>query len=101
MILSPLFVKEYDGLDARTTFYFEEWILFAKLFSKNQLSLYSPNLQVLHDHGKTTKFTYTNHRKRYLFIYKNFIHGLETYRQVLKELPVRKSIKNSIFEKNL
>jgi GT2 family glycosyltransferase len=90
MVLSSLFIEKYNGLDPRTTFYFEEWILFAKLFAKNEKSIYSSELQIFHNHNYATKAAYPDIRKRLLFIYKNFIHGLKIYMQVLKELEMEK-----------
>jgi GT2 family glycosyltransferase len=90
MVLSPLFVAEYDGLDPRTTFYGEELILFAKLHAKGERSLFSPELKILHKHGTATKKSFAGVRKRLLFVHKNFAHGYEIYRSVLREIKGEK-----------
>jgi GT2 family glycosyltransferase len=84
-IFSPLFLATYEGLDGRTTFYYEEDILFAKMTARKQKLVYNPEIQIFHHHHASTKSAHASRRKQLLFQRKNYIHGLKVYQKVLNE----------------
>lgn len=85
MLFSPQLLSEYDGLDERTSLYYEERILFAKNMQKRKVCLYRSSLQIFYNQHLATSVAHFDLRKRLIFVHENCIHGLTVYREVLKD----------------
>lgn len=87
LIFSPNYINLFNGIDERTFLYKEEQLLYIRLKNNNLLSVYNPNLYILHNEGIATQVANKSNRKRNIFILKNHI---KSGRILLKELKKMK-----------
>lgn len=73
LIFSEKYITKFDGLDDRTFLYYEEQLLFNRLKKNNMLSVYNPNIKVIHNESATTKTITKNLKKKNIFMSKNLI----------------------------
>jgi len=83
LIFSKNYINLFDGLDDRTFLYCEEELLYIRLIKNKLISLYDPNMKVLHNENGSTNSSIINSRKRNIFIDKNLI---KSNKILLKEL---------------
>lgn len=82
LIFSQNYLKNWDGLDARTFMYYEEEILYAHMIWSGERTVYLPDIVVFHNESATTK-KLLNKDKIYCFDRdkKGFIALKELYRE--------------------
>lgn len=72
LIFSKKYFEYYDGIPEITKFYAEEELIYLNVKSQNLLSVYNPNIRILHRvNGSVSKIK--GNRNRLLFKYSNFI----------------------------
>jgi GT2 family glycosyltransferase len=72
LVFSKLFFEKYDGFDPRTFMYKEEQLLFWMLKKANLVSVYNPEINVLHKaEASTKKATGSKEVSKLKFLYKN------------------------------
>lgn len=86
IIFSPLFIeKENIAFRNGTFLYMEESILYRYCVSHNYLTLYSPEIRVLHKEDSSTDSMFNGNRQKREFVFKNMIQSLKVYINVLKD----------------
>lgn len=85
LIFSKEYINLFDGLDDRTFLYREEELLAIRLKKHNLKSVYSPNLQILHNEDSSTNAITKSNRKKQIFVDKNLIHSSKILIKELKE----------------
>ena len=72
-------------MDDRTFLYREEELLSIRLKKHNLNSVYSPNLQILHNEDSSTNAITKSNRKKQIFVDKNLINSTKILIKELKE----------------
>lgn len=85
IILSEQYFKHYDKLFDKTFLYFEEAILKYLCDLNNLVSLYSPDIQLIHKEGKSTDTITKNERKRKLFYLRHSLESCENFLKWIQE----------------
>lgn len=76
LIFTPTFFTSYKKLFFPSTFFYhEEEILYYRLSNKGLEMLYTPKLQVLHDHSVSTNKSFSSEKEKLLFKYRNNLKG--------------------------
>jgi len=57
LVLSPVYLKKFDGLAEFSFMYLEEPALLFRLRKNNMLSVYNPNLKIFHEEAASTKLS--------------------------------------------
>ncbi len=84
-IFTENYFLEYSGLKEKTAFFCEEETLLYRLRKKGLLSVYIPDILVIHMEDASTNASYKSLRQRLLFLYKNeYLSWLE-YMQMINE----------------
>lgn len=73
LIFSPLYIKRYDGLYPKTFMYSEEAILYFVAKRDGLITIYSPDVKILHKEDSSTNAVMNYGFKKRRFYYKNFI----------------------------
>lgn len=80
LVFSPLFVKKYEELfDNRTFFYFETELLGLKLAESGEISVYTPDIQMIHHQNTATKKAFDNELNKTRFQVKNMVNSTQVY----------------------
>lgn len=85
MIMSPDYIKKFDGLCDKTFFYMEEDVLKLMADYYGLLNMYSPDLSIHHKECVSTKKMATNDRNRRKQLYKNLIDASLVYESIKRE----------------
>lgn len=86
IIFSPRYAKENEWLFYPGTFmYGEEQILYYLIKSKNESSLYSPDLRVMHMHGVATRLAKKNRVEREIFAIENRIKSIDVLLDLIEK----------------
>lgn len=85
LILSEQYFKYYEKLFDKTFLYFEEAILKYLCDKENLISLYSPEIQLLHKEGKATDTIVKDYRKKKLFYLQNSLESCESFLKWIRE----------------
>lgn len=65
LVLSPVYVSMFDGLNNKTAFYGEEELLFIRIVQNNLISVYNPKLKIFHaEKAATSAVTKRGYKKR-------------------------------------
>lgn len=83
LIFSREYINKFDGLNPNTFLYLEEDILFVQLRNNKLLSLYSPDLWLIHLEDAATDKMMKSGKKKRRFIYKNHI---KSYNALIREI---------------
>lgn len=83
LVFSNEYIKRFDGLDERTFFYGEEDLLAIRLKREGLLSIYYPEIEILHNKNSATNAKTKNKREKNIFVYKNQIQSLNIVIDVL------------------
>lgn len=79
LILSNRFFEKYNGLFDQTFLYFEEAILKYMCDIEGLVTLYSPDLRILHKEGVSTNMKNQNRRKKRIFYLTHSLHSCEVF----------------------
>lgn len=79
IILSPKYFEHYDALYRRTFLYFEEAILRYRCEKHNLVSLYCPDLKLLHKGSVSIDGNFNNKRKKEMFYYKESMNSCKRF----------------------
>ena len=80
LIFTPLFVeKEEQAFEPETQFYYEEYILTKRCFSKGYETGYDPVLKVIHDSGSATGESLRSGMKKMRFLMENTAAACEIF----------------------
>lgn len=85
LVLSPDYIKQYDGLNETTFLYLEEDMLFLEMQRASHLMLYSPNVYIYHAEDASTNYIKQGRKKR-LFILQNHLKSLIAIEKRICEL---------------
>jgi GT2 family glycosyltransferase len=86
VVFSPLYVARFDGLDDRTFLYREEQLLYIRLLKNNLLSIYDPEIFIIHlEDAATNEITKSKKEKR-IFTLQNEVKSMKILIQELKEI---------------
>lgn len=92
LIFSQLYINENDKLfEPETRFYYEELLLALKCKTLGYSVIYTPELQVLHYHGLSTKKDAKTIDQYLLFQAQNMLDSFEILEKALKENPWQKN----------
>lgn len=92
IIVTELYLKENDVLfEPDTRFYFEELLLALKCKTLNYKTIYTPELQVIHNHGAATRKSTKTIRDFLRFNAENMLRAYDIYRKALKDNPWQKN----------
>ena len=83
LIFSEIYINRFNGLNSETFLYLEEDILFVRLKKNNFITLYSPEISILHLEDAATDMVQKNKQQKRRFIYKNHV---KSYDVLIKEL---------------
>lgn len=81
LILSPIYFRHYTELYNKTFLYFEEAILKYRCDKHGLISLYSPDLVILHKESVSVNQVAKNSRNKQLFYLKHSMHSCEEFLQ--------------------
>lgn len=96
LIFSKIFIDNFDGLYDETFMYLEEDILYYILQKENMITLYSPELKIIHKEDVSTDYILGKDRRKRIFILKNQLKSFRTYRKLVKNYEEEiKKIKKS------
>lgn len=84
-IFSNDFFREYEGLSEKKALFAEEQTLLYKLRKRQLLSVYLPDVLVVHMEDMSTNAAYKELKKRLLFISKNQIETWNEYKKMIRE----------------
>lgn len=76
LIFSKKYTELYDGLNPNTFLYMEEDVLFVRLKKNRLVSLYSPDLEILHLEDAATNLVVKKDVSKRRFVYKNHIKSI-------------------------
>ncbi len=86
IVFSPRYISENEWLFYPGTFmYGEEQILYYLVKRRNESSLYSPDLQVMHMHGVSTKLVKRNMVEREIFAIDNRIKSIDVLLDLIEK----------------
>lgn len=86
LIMSREYIDAFpSGLCDKTFMYMEEDILYHLCTSKNLKMMYSPELQVLHNEGSSTRNTLKSRAKKSIFEFENTIKSAQVLLDMLKD----------------
>jgi GT2 family glycosyltransferase len=85
IIFSRSYIRDYDGLFSGPFMYGEEAILDFIVKRDNLISLYSPEIRILHKDDSSTNFVYRKALMKRRFYLKNFIRSLRVLQKLMKE----------------
>jgi GT2 family glycosyltransferase len=85
IIFSGSYIRYYDGLTPGPFMYGEEAILDFIVKRDNLISLYSPEIRILHKNDSSTNFVYRKALVKRRFYLKNFIRSLKVLQKLMKE----------------
>lgn len=85
LILSPKYVKLYDGLKSDTFLYLEEDLLFITMMKNGQLTLYSPKIKIFHKEDGSTDYFLNKGRKKRNFILRQHLKSMSVIKSYLKQ----------------
>lgn len=92
MIFSKAFVKKKNCIfDPETQFYYEEYILSLYCRENNELTVYNPNIHVLHEEGKATEIISSLENEKIKFRVKNILESAKIYKKYLLKCKREKS----------
>lgn len=91
LIFSPNYIRLFDGIDERTFLYKEEQLLYIRIRNNKLLSVYNPDICILHNEGISTKTIKKSNREKNIFVLKNHI---KSGKILLKELKKMKKEEN-------
>ena len=85
LIFTPDFVmKEDKAFWPETKFFYEEYILTQRCLKHGYTTVYEPGLQVLHESGAATRYSYRNERERLRFRMERMAEACEAYLRFIK-----------------
>lgn len=84
-IFSNDFFKEYEGLTEKKALFAEEETLLYKLRKKHLVSIFLPDILVIHMEDVSTNAAYKELKQRLLFISKNMIDTWKEYLEMLRK----------------
>lgn len=79
LIFSKKYFNRFDGLNPKTFLYLEEALLFLRLQRNGLISVYLPDLQILHLGQGSTNTVYNSYNKKRRFCYKQSIKSAIVY----------------------
>jgi GT2 family glycosyltransferase len=85
IIFSGSYIRYYDGLTPGPFMYGEEAILDFIVKRDNLMSLYSPEIRILHKDDSSTNFVYRKALIKRRFYLRNFIRTLRVLQKLMKE----------------
>lgn len=88
LIFSRNYFKFYNGFYPGTFLYFEEYFIYENIKHRNLVSVYSPEIEVLHDEDTSTNSLFNQERKKVIFVLKNEIKSLLKLKRYKKELNI-------------
>ncbi len=77
IILSPQYVRRYDGLNPKTFLYVEEQILFVRILANSWTTAYLKNLSIIHVGDVATSMTVHSNREKRRFKYRHHFHSYQ------------------------
>lgn len=87
LVFSKDYLSYYSQLFyPETFFYHEEDILFYKLNKNQQLSVYTPDISVIHNNAVATKMAFKKRKERMLFQLKNNLSSLKIYHDFIWDI---------------
>ena len=85
LIFTPDFVmKEDKAFWPETKFFYEEYILTRRCLNHGYTTIYEPGLQVLHESGAATRYSYRNEKERLRFRMERMAEACEVYLGFIK-----------------
>ena len=85
LVFSKKYFEKFDGLYDKTFLYCEEEFLYYRLEYNNLISIYDPNIYILHKEYSSTKSIHSNESKYKRFRYKNLIKSEKLLLDFLKK----------------
>lgn len=79
--------KEDCAFEPDTMFYCEEYLLALKCKSKGYETLYTPELQIIHNHGVATGMALTNQKEKLRITNERMLHAYDVYLDALENNP--------------
>lgn len=73
LVFSPKYIGAFGGICSKTFMYMEEDILYYQVRSKGLLSIYTPDVVILHKEDSSTNATFDEEYKKRRFQYKNVL----------------------------
>lgn len=86
-IFSGEYFRIYDGLNEKKSMFVEEQTLLYKLLQKNLLSVYLPDILVLHLEDASTDAVYRKPKEKMLFVYEKTLEAWKEYRDMVSKEP--------------
>lgn len=84
-IFSEIYFENYDGLTEKEFLFVEEPTLLYKLIQKDLISLYIPDILILHLEDMSTNEVYKKEQKKLLFIAEQTINSWKEYLEMINE----------------
>lgn len=91
LIFSKEYIQRFDGLNPNTFLYLEEDILFIRLKKAGLISLYSPDLEIIHLEDVATNLVVAKKVIKRRFVYRNHLKSLKT---LIKEISNYNNLDN-------
>lgn len=82
-IFSENFFKKFNGINSTTFLYFEEDILYLEIKKKGLLTVYNPELKIIHLEDVSTNSITKSNREKNIFVLENEIQSLRTLIKIL------------------
>jgi GT2 family glycosyltransferase len=77
LILSPLYIEKFDGLEEITFMYYEELILYKQLEKEKMMMMYDPEISIFHESQVSSNSVEKTRRKNKRIAYKRQLENLE------------------------
>ncbi|PRR69659.1 glycosyltransferase [Clostridium thermopalmarium] len=90
LIFSPLYLKKFDGLYDKTFLDMEEHILYYTLMRENLMTLYSPEIKIIHREYGSTKTMFKSSSKSRRFRYKTRLESTKILLKYMKNYESEK-----------
>lgn len=84
LVFSEMYFQKFDGLDSRTFMYWEEEILYRHLTENKLISVYEPDIDVLHKEDMSTDSEYKKSKDKKIFHLRCSISSFRVLLKVIK-----------------
>lgn len=88
LIFSKEYINQFDGLNDKTFMYMEEDLLFMRISEYNLVSIYNPDITVLHNEQSSTKNAFKSKKRYRRYRYKESLKSSKICMDELKRLNI-------------
>lgn len=85
LIFSRNYFKFYNGFYPETFLYFEEYFIYENIKHEKLISVYSPDIKVLHDEDTSTNSLFNQEREKSIFVLRNELKSLFKLKRYKRE----------------